>query len=197
MNPAGGPTTVGLEREKYRGGLRRALAARYARVLRATVDGLGAANVLDYGTGTGELWGLADGRMLPAAAVDEDRDCLRANTLPPGRLVCARAEQPPFRPGSFDLVVTVEMLEHAARPDELLAELTALARRYVLVGVPHEPWFRLACLAGGRYLATLGNSPNHRQQFTASAFAALLARHGRVVTVTHVLPWQFGVIAVD
>lgn len=190
------PDTAGLERDKYGSATRRRLIARYARALQVCLDELAPASVLDAGTGTGDLWTLMPGPLPPLAGVDCDRTCLRASRLPGGRLACADAVHLPFPSRSIDLVFAVEVLEHSARPDALLAELVRVARRHVLVGVPQEPWFRLGCLAALRYLPTLGNSPNHLQQFTAGTFAALLARHGQVIRRQRSFPWQFGVIAV-
>lgn len=70
----------------------------------------------------------------------------------------------------FDLVMSLEMLEHVPGPERALPMLHRLATRNGLLSVPHEPWFRGLNLARGRHLARLGNHPEHVNLWTRRGF---------------------------
>ena len=97
----------------------------------------------------------------------------------------------PFDDDAADLVICLEVLEHLDDPARGLAELARVARGRVLVSVPWEPWFRLGSLARGKYLATLGNHPEHVQAWSPGSFRRFLEGSGLFsrVDVTTSFPW--------
>lgn len=97
---------------------------------------------------------------------------------------------------SWDVVVCSEVLEHLERPLDGLAELKRVAKRFVLLSVPHEPWFRLGNLARGRNLARLGNHPEHINLWSKQGFAHVVAERLHVEKVTGSFPWTIVVAKV-
>lgn len=97
---------------------------------------------------------------------------------------------------SWDVVVCSEVLEHLGRPAEALQELKRVAKRYVLLSVPHEPWFRLGNFARGRHLARLGNHPEHINQWSKNGFARFVAQTLHVEKVLSSFPWTIVVAKV-
>jgi ubiquinone/menaquinone biosynthesis C-methylase UbiE len=95
----------------------------------------------------------------------------------------------PFPDASFDLVLAVEVLEHVPDPGAALRELARVATRDVVITVPHEPVWRLANLARGKYLRALGNTPGHVQHWSRRAFVRLVAAHFSVEAVATPFPW--------
>lgn len=81
---------------------------------------------------------------------------------------------------SWDMVVASEVLEHLERPANALQELCRVANRYVVLSVPWEPWFRLGSLGRGKHLKTLGNHPEHINQWTPSSFRKLVGGYARI-----------------
>jgi 2-polyprenyl-3-methyl-5-hydroxy-6-metoxy-1,4-benzoquinol methylase len=91
--------------------------------------GLGAGDLLlEVGCGTGALAVAAAARGARVAATDISMRwiVLAAKRIAEAggegiTLVCSSAEQPPFPPGSFDVVVASDVIEHAARQDDFVA----------------------------------------------------------------------------
>jgi SAM-dependent methyltransferase len=106
-------------------------------------------------------------------------------------MVCSSGAALPFRDGTFDLVLALEMLEHVPDPDLVLAEIARVARGRVVLSVPWEPAWRLGNIARGRYLRQLGNTPGHLQHFTRKGFLRVVDRHLDVIDVRRPFPWTF------
>jgi len=156
--------------------------------------------LLDAGCGQGfTLRALQQaGLNIPTTGADLDGESLawgRSHGLTRSPLVMADVLRLPFADGSFDLVLCLEVLEHLADPGRGLSELLRLTRRYVLVSVPHEPWFRLANLLRGKHVAALGNDPEHVQQFSAAALRRLVAAQAELLWHGTSFPWQIALLA--
>jgi 2-polyprenyl-3-methyl-5-hydroxy-6-metoxy-1,4-benzoquinol methylase len=159
-------------------------------------------SVLDVGCGEGvltEQWATQLGSR-PVIGLDlEDaklaaewtrrrRDNLQFRTTDGGRL--------PFADGEHDLVAAIEALEHIPEPDRTIAEMARVARRHLLVSVPHEPLWRMLNLARGAYLRNLGNTPGHVNHWSKRAFVSLLSRHGEVLEARSPFPWTMLLVRV-
>ena len=83
-----------------------------------------------------------------------------------------------------------EVLEHLDEPRAALGELLRVARRAVLLTVPHEPLFRLGNLARGRYAARLGSTPGHRSTWGRRGFTRLVGEQAEVERWRSLFPWQ-------
>lgn len=92
---------------------------------------------------------------------------------------------------SFDMVVAFEVLEHLHRPEKGLAEMVRVASDYVVLSVPHEPFFCLANAARGKNLDInpRGSDPDHRNFWSRQAFGDFVSRQLDVVKLTGSFPW--------
>jgi len=168
----------GLRLHKFKTGT---ALPRVRRVLGA-LRGLGAATLLDVGSGRGTfLWPLlADPALAALAVTAVDRDARRARDLGAvarggiTRLAAARADVAalPFRDGAFDTTTALEVLEHLPDPERAAREALRVCRRQLVVSVPSHD----------------DDNPEHIQRFDARALEALLRRAGaRRVSIDHVL----------
>ncbi len=155
----------------------------------------GASHILDAGCGEGftlrELH--ADGVRAAMLGTDLSHTALawnRASRMSPSPLTVADVRYLPFSSASFDLVVCLEVLEHVPDAASGLRELLRVSRAYVLVSVPHEPFFRGANFLRGRYLRALGNNPEHLHTYSGPAFRRLLSAQAEVVWHGYSFPWQ-------
>jgi len=90
---------------------------------------------------------------------------------------------------SFDLILCLEVLEHLPEPRQALAEMKRVTRRYVLLSVPHEPFFRAINFLRGKHIQRWGNDPEHLHCWTEPAFKRLVAEQFRILEVRHPFPW--------
>jgi SAM-dependent methyltransferase len=78
----------------------------------------------------------------------------------------------PFPDNTFDVVGCFEVLEHQVDPKPALAELARVAKRMVILSVPHEPFFSLSNAMRGKNwdVRPRGSDPDHKQLWTQQAF---------------------------
>lgn len=96
-----------------------------------------------------------------------------------------------FPDDSFDVVCCFEVLEHLGEPDRALRELARVASRYVVLSVPHEPFFCLANAARGKNLdiRPRGSDPDHRNFWSREKFREFAGLALDVTMVTGSMPW--------
>lgn len=150
--------------------------------------------MLDFGCGEGfvvdelaergiDLKGY-EGVDLREDALAEARD-----RCPDHRFTCANLFDARFDEKRYDLVMSLEVLEHLFEPEKALQRLVALTGGKLLLTVPNEPWFQLANLARGRDFIRLGNHPEHINHWNAKTFAEFVGQHARVLDVKTRFPF--------
>ena len=159
-------------------------------------------SVLDVGCGEGvltERWA----QMLdtqPVVGIDLEDPKLtaewQARQRPNLSFQAYSGREIPFGGDEFDLVTATEVLEHVDDPERTVAEMARVARRHLIVSVPHEPLWRGLNMARGAYLRDLGNTPGHVNHWTRRGFVTLLSRHGTVVEVCSPFPWTMLLVSV-
>ena len=148
--------------------------------------------VLEVGVGEGEVSLRVRSRYRGASIVGVDLPgpALTADWRDRGLVgLFADIGALPFPAGSFDLILAVEVLEHVPDPPKALAELARLGRGHLVLSVPHEPVWRLANMARGKYLTALGNTPGHVQHWSRRGFADLVGSRFEVLDVRTPFPW--------
>ncbi len=91
---------------------------------------------------------------------------------------------------SFDVVVCAEVLEHLSDPDAALEQISSVGPSWVVLSVPHEPWFCLSNFLRGKNVTRLGNDEDHVNLWGRRGFRKLLSRHLDVVRHETSYPWQ-------
>jgi ubiquinone/menaquinone biosynthesis C-methylase UbiE len=95
----------------------------------------------------------------------------------------------PFSDEVFDMVLCTEVLEHLPNPMKALEELRRVSRRYVLLSVPHEPWFRTLNFLRGKHFQRLGNDPEHLQNWNKRQFSQFIQSQLSIITLESSFPW--------
>jgi 2-polyprenyl-3-methyl-5-hydroxy-6-metoxy-1,4-benzoquinol methylase len=181
----------------------RGLVARFRGALNELVDLAAPASILDVGCGEGVLtaaWRDRTG-VQRVVGVDVEDAGLRAEWARREHTgLELRAIEPapplPFPDDSFDLVAAVEVLEHVADPDGLLAELARVARTHILVSVPREPLWRALNLLRGAHVRSLGNTPGHVHHYSRRSLERLARTRGQVRAVRTPVPWAAALVQV-
>ncbi len=151
-------------------------------------------SLLDVGCGEGVVFRRIAQRFRPQiAALDIDLERVKSAQEQNGEtlLLNAGAESLPFADNAFDIVLLLEVLEHIGDPQQALAEARRVARRYLLLSVPHEPWWRIANMARFKYLRDLGNTPEHINHWTLRGFKDFVGANLKILKVQTPVLWTF------
>jgi 2-polyprenyl-3-methyl-5-hydroxy-6-metoxy-1,4-benzoquinol methylase len=179
----------------------RRLMAGFERDLDELFELAAPSSLLDVGCGEGVLvhkWAQRLGDRDPVGAarvvgIDLEEESIQAGwaerQAPNLEYRVMEAANLPFAANEFDLACAIEVLEHVPDPEHTVAEMARCAERHLLVSVPREPLWRMLNMARGAYWSALGNTPGHLNHWSRRSFAALLARHGKVVEVRSPFPW--------
>lgn len=196
------PTTTNFAKYQTGNPIVRRLIGGFLNAVREEVAGLRPRSILDAGCGEGLSLGAVMEATRPdrAAGVDMLADSVRfaqANQ-PAASFLRGDVTRLPFADESFDVVMCCEVLEHLDDPAAAIAELRRVARRALVLSVPHEPWFRLGSLIRGKYTATWGNHPEHVQHWDARSLPAFLKRQGlRRGRLRCPFPWLLATVRLD
>lgn len=169
------------------------LMNRFHRAILEQVRRSRANSILDVGCGEGHTTReIAAATAVHVAGIDLELEAVgQARRLYPHlRFLSGSVYELPFRDAAFDLVVATEVLEHLDSPSNALCELRRVSRRWCLVSVPHEPWWRIANLARGAYWSALGNTPGHVQHWGRRGLRMLLRETFNEVEVRSTAMWS-------
>jgi 2-polyprenyl-3-methyl-5-hydroxy-6-metoxy-1,4-benzoquinol methylase len=180
----------------------RRLMGRFERTLDELFAQAAPESILDIGCGEGvltEQWAarLGSGRVVGVDLEDpklreewemRQRENLEFRTTDGGRLQ--------FGDGEFDLVAAIEALEHIPDPGRTVADMARVARKHLLVSVPHEPLWRIMNVARGAYVRDLGNTPGHVNHWSKGGFVRELSRVGDVIEARSPFPWTMLLVRV-
>jgi 2-polyprenyl-3-methyl-5-hydroxy-6-metoxy-1,4-benzoquinol methylase len=177
----------------------RRLMARFERDMAELMRVAGPSSILDVGCGEGvltERWARTiDGRVV---GIDLDDPKLRTEwarrSRPNLEFRTGLGDSLPYADGEFEAVTAMEVLEHVPDPDAVLAEMSRVASRWLLVSVPREPIWRALNMARGAYVRDLGNTPGHLNHWSKRSFARLLDRHGETVELRSPFPWTMALV---
>ena len=177
--------------------LQRALIDRFHHKIVAEIAALSPRSFLDAGCGEGfvaqRVLGEVPGIDLTGCDVSDTALAVAARANPDGHFVPGSVVALPFPDDSFDVAGCFEVLEHLPGdlPRQALAELARVARRAVVLSVPHEPVFCLANVARGKNLDVRprGSDPDHKQFWSRTAFGQLVGEQLRVRKLDGSLPW--------
>lgn len=77
-----------------------------------------------------------------------------------------------------DMIIASEVLEHLEQPSLALEEIKKSTKKYIILSVPNEPFFRLANIFRLKYLNRLGNTPGHINNWSKKEFQSLIESAG-------------------
>lgn len=184
--------------------LQRALIDRFHQRIVGEIIALAPETFLDAGCGEGfvarRVLAALPGLALTGCDVSPGALEVAHEAIPGGRFVPGSVLELPFGDREFDVVGCFEVLEHlpGALPRQALAEIARVARRAVVLSVPHEPLFSLANAARGKNLNVRprGSDPDHRQFWSRSAFGELAGEQFAVRKLFGSFPWTICVAEV-
>ena len=189
-----------LQKHMSRNPLQRFLIWHFHRRVAQMVVATGADSILDVGCGEGftiDHLMSVDGQM-PIQGVDYDLSALREAKRRQPEVLFQRGDMRrlPFASESFELILSLQVLEHLRHPAPALRELRRVSSRYCLVSVPNEPLFMVANFLRGKNSRTWGNDPEHLHNWRAGQFVGMMKEHFRVKRVLYPFPWVLALCCV-
>jgi 2-polyprenyl-3-methyl-5-hydroxy-6-metoxy-1,4-benzoquinol methylase len=175
--------------------VQRTLIDRFHNKITGIVKDLNPQTLLDAGCGEGfvaEIF-LREMQALQITGFDVLEDSVKLAQLrnPRGSFSVGSIYEIDRPDNSHDVVVAFEVMEHLHEPDKALAEMARVAKDYVVLSVPHEPFFCLANAARGKNLDQIpkGSDPDHRNFWSREGFGQFVERELDVVQLTGSMPW--------
>lgn len=187
-----GYTSSNLRKHTSANPLQRYLLARFHQSIESLLQQTKATSLLDAGCGEGiALRHVIGQRNMMAVGLDSSLDALqvayRLNTM--RTYIAGNVTQLPFADRSYDLVMCLEVLEHLDDPHQGLRELGRVSRRWLLLSVPNEPFFRGANFMRGKNMRDWGNDPGHVNHWSLRGFIRFVAAHYSVSCWRSSFPW--------
>lgn len=173
----------------------RLLIARFHRQIADRIAAMAPESFLDAGCGEGFVAKMLQERLpgLRLTGFDFDPAAVElAQAANPGaEFTTASIFEIPYPDRSFDVAGCFEVLEHQTDPLPALRELARVAKRAVIVSVPHEPFFSLSNAARGKNwdIRPRGSDPDHKQLWSRAAFGAFVAQELDVAWLGGSFPW--------
>ncbi|MBI2410237.1 class I SAM-dependent methyltransferase [Candidatus Kaiserbacteria bacterium] len=186
-------TTDNFRKHSAKNPLQKILNHRFLAMLAVEAKKLDPERILDAGCGEGftleKLRREGIGRTLEGVDISEQALALGRKLHP--RLFPKKGSvyELPYADKSFDLVICSEVLEHLEHPEKALSELHRVSKRYCIITVPHEPFFRLANFLRGKNLSHFGNDREHIQHWSRRGIVALARRYFGIKAVRSPFPW--------
>lgn len=187
------PSYGNLQKYRNPNPIQRLLLSRFLERVHTLIAPLAPRSVLDAGCAEGFVVEYLREQGVDALFLGVDIDELavrRGREISPQmHKGLASVTHLPFPDDAFDLVLSTEVLEHLPDPTQALGEIKRVAARYVVLSVPHEPWFRLLNFLRGKHPRQLGNDPEHLQNWSRRAFLRFVGSQLDVVTMRNAFPW--------
>ena len=182
--------------------IQRKLIDRFHHVVTGKIAELAPRTLLDAGCGEGFVSNILNERLpgldLSAFDFNPSSVALAQQRNPSVDCRVASIYEIPWEDRSFDVVCCFEVLEHLHRPTDALRELARVSGGYLVLSVPHEPWFCFSNAARGKNLdiRPRGSDPDHRNFWTRAAFGRFVEQAADVQWLGGSLPWTICVARV-
>ncbi len=173
--------TSNFQKHQHRNPIQRFLINNFYNQLFSLLKKTRSQSILDVGCGEGvtlhKIKMMKIGKNLEGIDYSAEAIKIGKKEFPALKLKKADIYALPYKDNSFDIVLCNEVLEHLEDPQKALDELKRVTKKYLLLSVPNEPYFRLANFFRGRHVRRFGNHPEHIQHWTHNQFSGFLKKN--------------------
>lgn len=154
-------------------------------------------NGLDVGCGEGNIlryvYRHRTAGQITAIDLNERKIRVAQHHSPSNRYVLANVNRLSFKRESFEYILVNEVFEHLAKPVQAMQEIMRVAKKhaYIVVSVPHEPFFSWGNLIRGKYWGRWGHTPAHCHFWNRRQFRQFLTGFVEIEKeyTTETFPW--------
>jgi SAM-dependent methyltransferase len=134
-------------------------------------------------------------KNIPVTGLDISEKSIRfaAALVPEVNFRTASAYEIPLGDKECRCVMMLEVLEHLADPGRALCE-AARVGDFLLVSVPHEPFFMIANFLRGKNWSRWGSDEEHIHFWGKRGFRKLLEPHGEILRLETSFPWMIALL---
>lgn len=186
-------STDNYKKHTHKNPIQKLLINRFFKTILTETKILHPKTILDVGCGEGftlNRFRKSDiGKDLMGVDTSETAIELGRKQFPHLNLKKGSAYKLPFKDNTFDLVLCLEVLEHLENPEKALIELTRVSKKYCVISVPNEPWFKLANFVRGKNLKRWGNDIEHINHWSTGAFKKFIDKKAKILSVKKPFPW--------
>lgn len=186
-------TTDNFRKHTSKNPLQRLLIKRFYNSLLNEVQALKPVSILDAGCGEGftleKLRVNSIGENLYGIDIQETAINIGKKLYPHILFTKGGVYELPYGDNSFDVVICTEVLEHLEFPEKALSELYRVTKKFCVLSVPNEPYFRIANFLRGKNITRWGNDIEHIQHWSSKGIAHLVASYFKLVSIKKPFPW--------
>lgn len=196
---------AGKKTEDYKGGnlynkyesknpIVKILMSKFFEDLNFCLDSVEVDNILDVGCGEGyitkHIKEYKKGINIEGIDYYDDVIEIARKNYPEIKFLQGSIYNLPYSDSTFCLLLSTEVLEHLDNPEKAINEIKRVSKKYCIITVPNEPYFRIANICRLKHLSSLGNTPGHIQNWTKKDFKELLEKHFKDVSIKISTLWQ-------
>jgi len=185
--------TDNFKKHSSKNPLQKFLIGKFLDILIAETEALRPEKILDAGCGEGfileRLRARSVGQVLRGVDIQQQAIDLGRQVHPHLTMQQGSVFELPFEDNAFDVVICSEVLEHLEHPEKALKELARVTRKYTIITVPNEPFFRLANFLRGKNVSRWGNDIEHIQHWSSQGIAEFVNREFEVKKIRTPFPW--------
>jgi|SRR3989344_1827537 len=149
--------------------------------------------VLNAGCGDGiellQIKKFLKGKSVYGLDIDPVQIKAARKNIPSMKFILGDIYKLQFKDSEFDLVLSIEVLEHLVRPEKALKELSRVSAKHAIFSVPNEPLWRILNLLRGYRVRELGNGEGHIQHWSSDSFKKLVSKYFNVVKISKPIPF--------
>jgi SAM-dependent methyltransferase len=191
-----GYRSANLSKWEYSGALYQKHLELYLDAMYLLLERTSVCSVLDAGCGEGVVYramrtrgfdGEWTGVDLSADAIDYAK-----RESPEAEWQVSSVADLPFPESSFDLVLSSQVLEHLAEPEQALRELARCSQQWLVLSVPYEPLFQWLTWLSIHF--RIGGDPGHVHHWRPREFRRFVSQVGRLEHWERTTVYQIGLV---
>lgn len=173
--------------------IQRLLIKNFLNKVSEIIEEIDVQNILDAGCGEGFITRLILDKKpnLKITGLDINKNVFEKfkEKAPEAKFILGDICDLPFPNNQFDLIIALEVLEHVKDFEKAISELKRVTKKYCLISVPYEPYFRIGNFLREKNFKLLGADPDHCNFWNKKIFSNLINNYFKILKIKTPFPW--------